>query len=101
MDDLARALDVVRRELGDVHEPLHAVEDLHEGAEGDDLRDLARQLVADVVGVHDPLPGVLLGLLETERDALAVAVDVEHLDPHRVADREDLARMVDVRPGEL
>src|SRR4249919_3386829 len=35
----SRILDVVRRELRDVHEPLDAREDLDEGAEGDDLRD--------------------------------------------------------------
>ena len=91
LDDLARVLDVVVRQLGDVHEPLDAVHDLDERAEGDDLRDLALELVADVVGVDDPLPRVLLGLLEAQGDALAVAVDVEHLDRHDVADREDLA----------
>ena len=100
-DDLARVLDVVLGELGDVHEALDAVEDLDERAERDDLGDLALELVADVVGVDDPLPRVLLGLLETQRDALAVAVDVEHLDLDGVADREDLARVVDVRPREL
>ena len=84
-----------------MHEALDAVEDLDEGAEGDDLGDLALELVADVVGVDDPLPRVLLGLLEAQGDALAVAVDVEHLDLHGVADREDLARVVDVRPREL
>src|ERR671929_103549 len=45
-DDLARVLDVVLRELGDVHEPFHARQDLDEGAEGDDLRDLALDRVA-------------------------------------------------------
>ena len=82
-------------------EALDAVEDLDEGAEGDDLGDLALERVADAVGVDDALPRVLLGLLEAQRDALAVAVDVEHLDLHRVADREDLGRVVDVAPGEL
>src|SRR5215211_4201197 len=101
LDDLARVLHVVLGELGDVHEPFHALEDLHEGAERDDLGDLALELVADVVGVDHPLPRILLGLLETQRDALAVAVDVEHLDLHRVADREDLRRVVDVRPRQL
>jgi hypothetical protein len=47
------------------------------------------------------LPRVLLGLLETQRDALAVAVDVEHLDLDGLADLEDLGRVVDVRPGKL
>ena len=101
LDDLTRVLHVVMRELGDVHEPLDAVHDLHERAEGDHLGDLALQLVADPVGVDDSLPRVLLGLLEAQGDALAVAVDVEHLDRDHVADREDLARVVHVAPGQL
>jgi hypothetical protein len=53
------------------------------------------------VGADHALPRVLLRLLEAERDALAVAVDVEHFDPHRVADRDNLGGMVDVAPGKL
>ena len=101
LEDLARVLDVVVGQLGDVHEALDSVHDLHEGAEGHDLGDLALELVAHAVGVDHALPRVFLGLLEAERDALAVAIDVEHLDGHDVADGEDLRRMVDVRPGEL
>src|SRR5713101_1878440 len=82
-------------------ETLHAIEDLDEGTEGDDLRDLALELIADVVGVDDALPRILLGLLEPQRDALTVAIDVEHLDLDRVPDREDLAGVVDVRPRQL
>ena len=67
-------------QLGDVHQALDAVEDLDERAEGDDLGDGALELVADVVGVDHPLPRVLLGLLETQRDPLALTVDVQHLD---------------------
>ena len=100
-DDLARVLDVLLGELGDVHEPFDTLEDLHERAERDDLRDGALELVTHVVGVDDPLPRILLGLLETEGDALAVAVDVQDLDLDRLADRQDLARVVDVRPREL
>src|SRR5918997_226248 len=100
-DDLARVLDVMRRELGDVDEALDAVEDLDEGTERHDLRDGALELVADVVRVDDALPWILLRLLETQGDALAVAIDVEHLDGDGVADRKDLARVVDVRPGQL
>src|SRR5439155_3356609 len=36
-----------------------------------------------------------------ERDALALAVDVEHLDLHGLADLEHLGRVVDVRPRKL
>ena len=100
-DDLARVLDVVRGELGDVHEPLDAGEDLDEGAERDDLRDLPVDDVALGVGVDHLLPRVGLRLLEAERDALALAVDVEHLDLDRLADLEHLGRVVHVAPGEL
>src|SRR5512133_501605 len=100
-DDLPRVLDVMLRELGDVNEPLDARHDLDEGAESDDLGDLALDLVALVVGLEHLLPGIALGLLEAERDALALAVDVEHLDLHVLADLEHLGRMVDVAPGEL
>ena len=100
-DDLARVLDVVVGELGDVHEPLDAREDLDEGAERDDLRDAALDDVALAVAVEHLLPRVGLRLLEAERDPLAVAVDVEHLDLDGLADLEHLRRMVDVRPGEL
>src|SRR5205807_1694713 len=61
----------------------------------------ALELVADVVRVDDSLPRILLGLLETQRDPLALAVDVEHLDADRVADRKDLRRMIDMRPRQL
>ncbi len=47
------------------------------------------------------LPRVVLGLLEPQRDPLAIAVDVEHLDLHGLADLQDLRRVVDVRPREL
>src|SRR6478735_5375357 len=101
LDDLARVLDVLLGELGDVHEALDAFEDLDERTERDHLGHGALELVADVVGVHHALPRVFLGLLETQRDPLAVAVDVEHLDLDGVADREDLRRVVDVAPRQL
>ena len=92
LDHFDGVLDVVVGKLGDVDQALDAGEDFDEGAEGDDLGDRALEHVAGTVGADDPLPRVLLGLLETERDALAVAVDVEHFDPHRVADRDDFGR---------
>src|SRR5204862_5501138 len=49
LDYLARVLDVVLGELGDVDQPLDALHDLDEGAEGDDLGDLALELVADAI----------------------------------------------------
>ena len=100
-DDLARVLDVVLCEFGDVDEPLDAREDLDEGAERDDLRHRAFDDVALLVLLEHVLPRVALGLLETERDPLALAVDVEHLHVDRLADLEHLGRMVDVGPRKL
>ena len=62
---------------------------------------LAAHDVALLVGVEHLLPRIGLRLLQPERDPLAVAVDVEHLDTDLLADVEQLGRMVDVAPGEL
>jgi hypothetical protein len=88
-------------QLGDVDQALDAGQDLHECAEGNDLRDLAVQHVTRLVALDHPLPGVLLSLLEAEADPLTVAVDVQHLDSHGVADPDHFGRMVDVAPREL
>ena len=100
-DDLARVLDVVRRELGDVDEPLDAGKDLDEGAERDDLRDATLDDVVLAVALDHLLPRIGLRLLEAERDPLTVAVDVEHLHLDRLADVEHLGRVVHVAPAEL
>ncbi len=101
LDDFAGVLDVVVGKLGDVDQALDAGEDFDEGAEGDDLSHRALEHVAGAVGADHPLPRILLGLLQAEGDALAVAVDVEDFDPHGVADRDDFGGVVDVAPGKL
>ena len=58
-------------------------------------------LIALLGLVDDALPRIGLGLLEAERDALAVAVDVEHLDADGLADLEHLGRVVHMAPREL
>ena len=57
--------------------------------------------LADLVGPGELLPRVFLGRLQRQRDALAVHVDVEHLDGDLLADLDDLGRVVDVLPGQL
>jgi hypothetical protein len=54
-----------------------------------------------VVGLEHLLPRVGLRLLEPQRDALPLAVDVEHLYLHVLPDLEHLGRMVDVAPRKL
>jgi hypothetical protein len=53
------------------------------------------------VGPGELLPRVFLGGLQRQRDALAVHVHVQHLDGDLLADLDDLARVVDVLPGQL
>ncbi len=55
----------------------------------------------DLKALDELLPRIVLGLLETEGDALAVEVDVEDLHLDLVAHRDDLGRVVHVAPGEL
>src|SRR5436853_234958 len=65
------------------------------------LSGLAGDDVALVVALEHLLPRVGLRLLQPERDALPIAVDVEHLDIDLLADLEHLGRMVDVAPRQL
>ena len=92
---------MVLGELGDVDEALDSGQDLDERAECDDLGHAPVYDVELRVGIDDLLPRIGLRLLETERDPLAIAVDVEHLHLDLLADLEDLGRVVHVAPGEL
>src|SRR5659263_777539 len=76
------ASDVYKRQ---VHESLDAVADLNERAERDDLGDLAGDDRADLEALDELLPRVVLRLLQSERDTLAVEVDVEDLNLDLVA----------------
>jgi hypothetical protein len=49
----------------------------------------------------EDLPRVLLRRLQRQGDALAVQVDLEHLDGDLLADLDDLAGVLDVLPAEL
>src|SRR6185295_18468102 len=70
------------RELGDVDQAVHAVE-IDEGAEVDDVRDLAVDDVARVEPVEDRLPHLLALVLEDgaarQDDVVARAVELDHL----------------------
>ena len=57
--------------------------------------------LADLVGAGELAPRVFLRGLQRQGNALAVEVDVEHLDGDLLADLDDLARVVDVLPGQL
>ncbi len=77
-------------ELGDVHQALDALLNADERTEGNQLGDPAWHDLADLVGAGELLPRVFLRRLQRERDALAVHVDVEHLDGDLLADLDNL-----------
>ena len=88
-------------QLGHVDQTLNAVLDADESAERNELGDLARNNLTNLVQTGERLPRILLGRLERQRDALTIHVDVQHLDSDRLTNLDDLARVVDMLPGQL
>ena len=82
-------------------ETLDAGGDLDERAVGGEVDDLALHARADRELVLDGVPRIGHCLLEAERNALALAVDVEHHDVELLADLDDLARVLDARPAHV
>jgi hypothetical protein len=87
--------------LGDVHQALDAVLELHEGAVVGDVGDPALDVAADRVLGLDALPRIALELLHAEADALGLGVDLDDLDLDRLADGQDVGGMVDALPRDV
>src|SRR4051812_12919102 len=95
-DDLARVNVLLGpAHLGDVDEALDARLELDEGAIFGDVGDPAAERAADRIFGGRTLPRIRLELLHAERNALSLAVDADDLHLHRVADVEDLGRVID------
>jgi hypothetical protein len=81
---------------GDVGHVDHAVDvvvEADEQAEFGGVLDFALDLGADRMRGGEGLPRIGLGLLEAERDAALVGIDLEHDDVDFLRGRDDLARM--------
>src|SRR5215467_6868880 len=101
-DELRRMADVARpAHLADVHEPLDSGLQLDKSAVVRDRDDLTRHARPDRILLGNVLPRIALELLETETDALARPVDVEHLDLELRTDRHELRRMRDTSPRHI
>ena len=96
MPDIARP-----RHLRDVHQPFDALHQLDERAVVGDRHDLAANARADRVLLVDVGPRIRQKLLESQRDAFAVPIDVEDLDVDRCTDVDHLGRMPDAAPGHV
>ncbi len=71
-DDLLGEVDVMGGHLRYVHQSFDPVAHLHEGAEGNELRDAAVHELTDSMVRGKLLPGIHLGGLEREADPLLV-----------------------------
>src|SRR6478736_7006139 len=98
-DDLAR-VDVLLRpgHLGDVDQAFDARLQLDERTVIGDVRDAALELRLDRVAGGDALPRIGEQLLDAERDAVRLVVDLDDLDLDRLADVHDLRRVVHAAP---
>jgi hypothetical protein len=84
-----------------VHQALDAVLDLDEGAVVGEVGDPPEQPRVRRITARDVLPGIFAELLQAERHAVALAVELEHLDLDLVADVDHLGRVLDAAPGHV
>src|SRR5919201_2442892 len=101
LDDLARVGDPALAQLADVDQPLDAVLQTGERAEGRQPGDRALDDVAGVVLLRRERPRLGLRPADRERDLAPLAVDAEDHHVDLLADLHDVAGLVDAGPGEL
>jgi hypothetical protein len=87
--------------LGDVHQALDALLDLDEGAVVGEVGDLAEQARALRVAARNADPRILAELLQAERDAVLLLIELEHLRRHLVAHVEHFRGMAHAAPGQI
>ena len=100
-DHLLGQVDVMGGDLRDVNQALDALAHLDEGAERHQLGDPPVHQLAHLMAGGELLPGVLLGCLQRQADALPVEIHFEHLDLDLVANLHHGTGVVDVLPGQL
>ncbi len=103
LEDFARVIDLlVPAEIGDVHHAVDSFLELHEGAVGGHVADLAANLLADDVALLDLIPRIRLELTDAEGDLLILLVDAENHSLDVLTKGEDVGRTGDtLGPGEL
>ena len=75
--------------------------ELDEGTIVGDVRHPAPEPRAGRIFRLDALPGVLEQLLHAERDTVGFVINLDDFYPHRLADRQNLGRMIDSPPGDI
>ena len=87
--------------LGDVDQAFDARLDLDERAVVGDVGDLAEQARALRVAARDAVPRVVAELLDAERDAVLLGVELQDLGVELLADLHHFARVADTAPGHV
>ena len=102
LDDLRR-VDVLVRPVHfrDVHEAFDTLLDLDESAVVGEVGGLAKEARALRIAAGNADPGVFAKLLQTQRDAVFVLVELEHHGLHLVADGQHLGGMAHAPPGKI
>ena len=85
----------------DVDQALDARLDLDERAVVGDVGDLAEQARARRIAPRQADPRVVAELLQAQRDAVLLLVELQDLGGDFVADRQHFRRMLDAAPGEV
>src|SRR5579862_1548208 len=80
-------------DVGEVHQSVDVARKADENAEVGDRLDLTAHLVATIIVLGEFLPGIRLALLESEGDAAALLVDIEHHHLDFLAGVHDLGRV--------
>ena len=87
--------------LGDVDEAFDALFELDKGAVVGDGEDAALDLSPDGIALGGVEPGIRRELLEAERDALLVLVELEDLDLDLIADVDEVAGVGEAAPAHV
>ncbi len=87
--------------LRDVHQALDAVLDLDEGAVVGDVGDLAEHARVGRIAARDVLPRIGAELLQAQRDARALAIELQDAHIDLIADLDDFGGMLDALPGHV
>src|SRR5438445_10317539 len=84
-----------------MHQAFDTWLELGECAELRELCDLGRHRIADVVLLLYTGPGILLDLLEAQRDLLVLAIDTDDANVDFLAHAQHLGWMLDLTPRQL
>ena len=84
-----------------MHQTFDAGFQLHKGAVVGDVADATGKAGANRIFGIDAIPGIGLKLLHAKRNTLGFGIEADDLNLDRLANRQNLARMVDPAPGDI